>query len=132
MDGEMHAFLDPDKGGPLGKVSQFTGLEPERYVPLEIQAERSRRWTSRTVLYAVLVLAIFNAHSLASWASTLEPNWASVTIRDLSEVWNQRMGAAGFDQPRAGLRSGWEGAKGLTWRRLAGTHLEVVAPPKKR
>ena len=130
MDGEMYASLDPEKGGPLGKVGKFTGLQPERYVPIEIQAERSRRWTSRTLLYAVLVLAVLNAQSVRSWASTLAPNWASLTVRDLAEVWGARMGAAGLDEPRAGMRAGWEGAKALTWRRLAGTHVEVVQPKR--
>ena len=54
----------------------------------------------------------------------------TVTIRDLAEVWGVRMAAGGFDDARAGLRSGWESGKALTWRQLAGTHLEVVQPKR--
>lgn len=131
MDGELQAFRAPDKGTALDRIKRFTGLQPEGYVPLEVQAERSRRWTSRTLLFAVLVLGFTNAHSLQSWASTLAPNWASMTVRDMAEVWGQRMADAGFDGPRAGLRAGYEEAKTVTWKRLAGARLEVVAPKKR-
>jgi hypothetical protein len=131
MDGELHAILEPESDHPLAKVGRFTGLKPEGYVPIEIQAERSRRWTTRTVLAATLLLAVFNARSLSSWASTLAPTWGSVTVRELAEVWSSRMAAAGLDAPRAGMRSAWQGAKALTWRQLGGLHVELVKPHKR-
>jgi hypothetical protein len=130
MDGELHAILEAEDH-PLAKVSRFTGLKPEGYVPIEIQAERSRRWTTRTLLAATLMLAVVNARSITSWASTLAPNWTSVTVRELAEVWSGRMAAAGLDGPRAGMRSAWQGARALSWRRLGGVHVELVTPHKR-
>ena len=128
MDGELHATLEAEGDHPLAKVSRFTGLKPEGYVPIEIQAERSRRWSTRALLAATLVLALLNARSISSWASTLAPSWTTVTVRELAEVWSSRMAAAGLDEPRAGMRSAWQGAKALTWRQLFGMHVEVVKP----
>lgn len=128
MDGELHVYLEPKDEDPITRVRRFTGLQPERYVPLELQAERSRRWGTRTLLYGLVVLAFFNAQAIRSWASTLTPSWASVTVRQLAEVWDDRMIAAGFDQPRADLRSGYEGAKAVTWRRLTDLRIQVVTP----
>src|ERR1700750_2981643 len=125
MDGELHAILEAGSDR-LAKVSRFTGLKPEGYVPIEIQAERSRRWTTRTLLAATLVLALLNARSVQSWASTLPPTWTSVTVRELPEVWSGRRAAAGLDEPRAGLRSAWQGARALSWRRVGGVHVELV------
>jgi hypothetical protein len=131
MDGELHVYIEPRDEDPIARVRRFTGVQPERYVPLELQGERSRRWATRTLIYALVVLAFLNAQSIRSWASTLAPSWASVTIRDLAEVWEARMAAAGFDQPRAGLRSSFEGAKALTWRRLTDLRIQVVTPKPK-
>jgi hypothetical protein len=131
MDGELHAILEADSDHPLAKVGRFTGLKPEGYVPIEIQAERSRRWTTRTLLAATLVLGLLNARSFSSWASTLEPTWGSVTVRELAEVWSSRMAAAGLDGPRAGMRQAWQDAKALSWRQVVGVHLEVVEPRKR-
>ena len=131
MDGELHAILEAESDHPLAKVGRFTGLKPEGYVPIEIQAERSRRWTTRTLLATVAVLAVLNARSFSSWASTLAPTWGSVTVRELAEVWSSRMAAAGLDGPRAGMRSAWQGAKALTWRQVGGIHVEVVKPRKR-
>jgi hypothetical protein len=131
MDGELHAILEPESDHPLARVGRFTGLKAEGYVPIEIQAERSRRWTTRTLLAATLVLALLNARSLSSWASTLAPTWGSVTVRELADVWSGRMAAAGLDGPRAGMRSAWQGGKALTWRQVGGLHVEVVKPHKR-
>jgi hypothetical protein len=128
MDGELHAILEPEGDDAIAKVRRFAGLKREGYVTLEVQAERSRRWTSRTLLTATVLLLIFNAHALQSWASTLAPNWTSLTIRQLADVWSGRMAAAGLDQPRSDMRASWEGAKKVTWRQVAGTHVEVVQP----
>lgn len=131
MDGELHAILEADSDHPLARVSRFTGLKPEGFVPIQIQAERSRRWTTRTLVAAVVVLGLLNAHAISSWASTLSPSWGSVTVRQLAEVWSGRMAAAGLDGPRAGMRSAWQGVKALTWRQIAGIHVEVVKPKRR-
>jgi hypothetical protein len=131
MDGDWTGGDAQTKPEPLSRVealSRFTGITPERYVPLELQAERSRRWTTRTLICAVLLLAVFNSRSISTWASTLPPNWLGVTVRDLAGVWGGRMAAAGLNRPRDATHSAYEGAKALTWRQLGGARVEVVTP----
>jgi hypothetical protein len=77
----------------------------------EITAGRARRWTSRTILVAALFLLVFNAHALVTWSTTLPPNWATATIRDLSNVWEKRMTEAGLTGPREAVHARYESLK---------------------
>jgi hypothetical protein len=132
MDGERDFEPAPPlKIQPLRAVEavgRFTGLEPERFVSMEAQAERSRRWATRTLMWAVLLLAVCNARAMQTWASTLPPNWASVTARALAAVWGERMAAAGLDRPRAVVHDAYSGAKAVTWRQVGGVRMDVVNP----
>ncbi len=77
----------------------------------ELAARRTRRWAVRTVLFATLTLALLNAESLRSWATTLPPTWGSQTIRALADVWSTRTAAAGLDAPRKTLHDAYRGLK---------------------
>jgi hypothetical protein len=77
----------------------------------DIVAGRALRWTSRTILVAALFLLVFNARSLVTWSTTLPPNWATATIRDLSNVWEKRMTEAGLTAPRDAIHTGYESLK---------------------
>ncbi len=77
----------------------------------ELAAGRTRRWAARTVLCATLILLVFNAPSLHSWATTLPPGWGSETIRELADTWNQRLAAIGLDVPRKAIHDTYEGWK---------------------
>lgn len=78
----------------------------------ELAAARTRRWAGRVVLFATLTLAILNAPSLRSWASTLPPGWGSETIREIADLWDQRLAMVGLDQPRKAIHDLYEGWKG--------------------
>ena len=78
----------------------------------ELTAGRTQRWAGRVVLFATLLLAILNAPSLHSWATTLPPGWGSETIREIADVWNQRLAMVGLDQPRKAIHDTYEGWKG--------------------
>ena len=77
----------------------------------DVVAGRALRWTSRTILTAALFLLVFNARSLVSWSTTLPPNWATATIRDLSNVWEKRMAEAGLTAPRDAVHAQYEALK---------------------
>ena len=77
----------------------------------DIVAGRAQRWTSRAILVAVLFLLVFNARSLVTWSTTLPPNWATATIRDLSNIWDRRMVEAGLSIPRDTLHARYEALK---------------------
>ena len=78
----------------------------------ELAAGRTRRWVSRTILFATLTLAVLNAASLHSWATTLPPGWATETVRELVDTWNDRLALLGLDQPRKAIHHEYEGWKG--------------------
>ncbi len=78
----------------------------------ELAAGRTHRWVGRVVLYAALTLLIFNAVSLHSWATTLPPGWASETVLELADTWNDRLSMLGLDRPRKAIRDTYEGWKG--------------------
>jgi len=74
----------------------------------DVVAGRALRWTSRAILVATLFLLVFNARSLVTWSTTLPPNWATATIRDLANVWDKRMTEAGLSAPRAAIHDRYE------------------------
>ena len=78
----------------------------------EVAAGRTRRWVSRTILFATITLAILNAASLHSWATTLAPGWGTETIRELVDTWNDRLAMLGLDQPRKAIHHEYESWKG--------------------
>jgi hypothetical protein len=86
------------------------GAEDEEHD--ELAAGRTRRWISRTILFATITLLILNAQSLHSWATTLPPGWGSETIRELADTWNDRLKMLGLDQPRNAIHDQYESWKG--------------------
>jgi hypothetical protein len=77
----------------------------------EITAARAQRWTARAIGTAALFLLIFNAPSIVTWSTTLPPNWATATIRDLAGVWDARMTEAGIIAPRTAVHDRYEALK---------------------
>ena len=86
------------------------GAEDEEHD--ELAAARTRRWISRTILFATITLAVLNAASLHSWATTLPPGWATETVRELADTWNDRLAMLGLDQPRKAIHDQYESWKG--------------------
>ena len=78
----------------------------------DLAAARTRRWISRTILFAALTLLVLNAASLHSWATTLPAGWGSETIRELADTWSDRLAMLGLDRPRKTIHDQYEGWKG--------------------
>jgi hypothetical protein len=78
----------------------------------ELTADRTRRWTTRTIIVAALFMLVFNAHSLQVWSAAMKPNWATQTIREISNIWADRVAQLGLDEPRARVREAYERLKG--------------------
>ena len=120
-------FTPVDPGGiaeqppvaPEPRMWRFTFLAPweepqvDRYE--ELHAARDERWTGRVIIIATVALAVFNAASITSWATTLPPNWATETIRLVANVWSDRLAQLGLDQPRAVVRKAYEAQKAKRW-----------------
>ena len=69
----------------------------------DVAAGRTRRWVSRTILFATLTLLVLNAVSLHSWATPLPPGWGSETLRELAAAWDTRLAMLGLDRPRQAI-----------------------------
>jgi hypothetical protein len=98
----------------VGALRKISGYDPgaEDEVHDELAAGRTRRWISRTILFATLTLLVLNAQSLHSWATTLPPGWATETIRELADTWNGRLSMIGLDRPRKAIHDEYESWKG--------------------
>jgi len=98
----------------VGALRRASGYDPgaEDEAHDELAAGRTRRWISRTILIATLTLLALNAQSLHSWATTLPPGWASETVRELADTWNDRVAMIGLDRPRKAIHDEYESWKG--------------------
>jgi hypothetical protein len=101
------------RGLRLTFLAPWEEPEVDRYE--ELTAARAERWTGRAIIIATVALAVFNAASITSWASTLPPNWATETIRLVARVWSDRLAQLGLDQPRAVVRKAYEAQKAKRW-----------------
>jgi hypothetical protein len=72
---------------------------------------RSLGWTCAVIAVITLLLALFSAASMKSWAETLPPTPANLTIRQTAEGWYDLTDHLGLAAPRAGLHSIWQ-----SWR----------------
>jgi len=77
----------------------------------EITAGRAQRWTTRVIGVAALFLLFFNAHALITWSTSLPPDWATATVRDLAAVWEKHTTAAGLSTPREAIHARYEALK---------------------
>jgi len=96
----------------------------------QVLAERTRRWTSRTIAFATLTLLFLNAESLRSWTSTLEPSWGTETLRLVAGEWADRLKGVGLDAPRATIRETYEAQKAKTWGGQPKAPPAEPAPPQ--
>ena len=94
-----------------------TGYDPgaEDEEDDELAAGRTQRWAGRTILFATLLLAVLNAPSIKSWATTLSPSWSSETIVEIADVWNKRTAAAGLQAPRDAVAKAYQSWKAAKW-----------------
>jgi len=99
----------------IARIAHVTGLGAQPLPDEDMLAARAKRWTTRTIVVATVFLAVLNAHSIQTWATSLPPNWTSETLRVLADAWSDRVAALGLDQPRAAIRNAYEAQKTLGW-----------------
>jgi hypothetical protein len=71
-------------------------------------------WTCFVIAAMTVLLALFNAASVRSWAETLPPSPRNLAIHDAAESWYDFTERLGLVAPRARLRAAWMAAH--DWR----------------
>jgi hypothetical protein len=99
---------------PLVALGRFA-FPPEDAPDDEAEAARDRRWTSRVIIVATVVLLIFNAVSLQNWARQQPPGWLSTTVDRLADVWVEQIALLGADAPRQAVRDAYETVRDAEW-----------------
>lgn len=115
LESPMGEEFEPDAfANMVAWLRRVTGYDPgaENEDEDDLAAARTQRWAGRTILFATVMLAFVNAPSIKSWASTLDPSFASETVRRLADVWTDSMAQAGFEEPRRTIRRGYDEWKG--------------------
>jgi hypothetical protein len=84
----------------------------------QVDAARNRNWTSWTVMFAVVLMMFANARALERWAAVQPPGWWTETARLMADLWTERMGLAGFTEPRERMADGWTELKAIDWEDL--------------
>lgn len=79
--------------------------------PATAEDTRALAWTCRVIVVITLLLALFSAASMKSWAESLPPTPANLAVRQVAEGWYDTTDHLGLAAPRAGLRSLWS-----SWR----------------
>jgi len=113
---------------PLIELAEAAGFAFSEPTDEDLLADHARRWTSRAILVATLLLAALNSPSIQTWATTLPPTWGSQTIDDLAEVWTGRLEQLGLDQPRTEVHDHYQAFQQLNWRDVTRA-LRVRRPP---
>ena len=80
---------------------------------------RTRIWTGRVMAIIAVLLLLLNGSALERWAARQPPGWASETLRQISDVWNERTGLAGFDGPRDWVQDRRQDLLNLSWSDLS-------------
>jgi hypothetical protein len=108
-------------------LRRISGYDPgaEAEETDELAAARTQRWAGRSILFATVLLALLNAPSIRSWASTLDPSQPSEIIRKLADVWTDSMAQAGLEEPRRAIRRGYD-----QWKGWGGAQTPKTPPAK--
>ena len=121
---------------PMIRLAEAAGFAFGEPTDEDIIADHARRWTSRAILVATLVLAALNSPSIQTWATTLPPTWGSQTVDDLAEVWTGRLEQLGLDQPRSVIHDHYQAFQQMSWRDvvrpLRVRHAPAGTPPSYR
>lgn len=105
---------EPEPVNPLLAFGRFA-FPPGEPPDEEGMAARDRRWTSRVIVIAAVVLLVFNIASVENWVRQQEPGWVTTTVGRLAEVWSEQMALLGADRPRETVRDGYERARDADW-----------------
>ncbi|HEY3812783.1 MAG TPA: hypothetical protein VGL66_06120 [Caulobacteraceae bacterium] len=119
VDPDHFAIAETDDGADtvldrsFAWFGRIVGDQTELAESAAARAERALGWTSRVILFSVLLMLVFNAKSLQSWASTLPPQWGTETLRLVAGEWADRLQDAGFDEPRRRAHTAYEKSKAM-------------------
>lgn len=103
---DLPTAANPPLAHPLAALGRFA-FPPDPPLDDDGQGARDRRWTSRSIVFAALFLAIFNAASPQGWARQQPPGWGTETVRRLSDVWAEQISQTGADRPRQWMHDLW-------------------------
>lgn len=92
----------PDPEGLAHTLSPVDLPEPAQPLPDGL------RWTMTVIAIAALVLVLFNAGSLRSWADALKPTPVNDRIVVAADAWYDVTATIGLNRPADALRAGWE------------------------
>ncbi|WP_271144647.1 hypothetical protein [Brevundimonas sp. NIBR10] len=87
----------------LGRFAFPPGPPPDD----EGVAARDRRWTTRAIAFATLLMLVFNAASIQNWSRQQPPGWITSTVQQLGDVWSAQLTQLGADRPRQAVRDAW-------------------------
>ena len=87
----------------LGRFAFPPGPPPDD----EGVAARDRRWTTRAIVFATLLMLVFNAASIQNWSRQQPPGWITSTVQQLGDVWSAQLTQLGADRPRQIVRDAW-------------------------
>jgi len=94
-------------------------------VATPVQSEHALAWTSTVIVTITVLLALFSAASMKSWAETLPPTPTNAVIRQSAEDWYATTERLGLAAPRAGLHTLWQSVRA---RRFGGQPADDAAP----
>lgn len=87
--------------------------------PVDVDAEETGlsglAQLTTALLFALVTLALLNAHALAAWADGLAPGTRSARIGVVAHGLADRTAARGLDGPRAALHAEWIKVKAARW-----------------
>jgi hypothetical protein len=68
-------------------------------------------WTTRTIVVAILVLALLNAHAIRGWSYQLPPNAVTASVVTAAEAWYGAAGRLGLNRPVETMHGWWQSAR---------------------
>ena len=98
-----HETARPNALLALGRFAFPPGPPPDD----EGVAARDRRWTTRAIAFATLLMLVFNAASIQNWSRQQPPGWVTSTVQQLGDVWSAQLTQLGADRPRQAVMDAW-------------------------
>ncbi len=92
------------------KVLGHLAFPPPPPADEEVLAARDRRWTSRVIVIVAVLMLVFNGASIQNWARQQAPNWFTVTVQQVADVWMAQVSQLGAERPRQGIRDAYQDA----------------------
>ena len=101
--------LDTKRPSRLKVLGQMA-FPPPPPADEEVLAARDRRWTTRVILVVAVFMLVFNGASIQNWARQQAPNWFTVTVQQVADVWMTQVSQLGADRPRQAIRAAYQDA----------------------